>query len=55
MSKHAPSEPSTTAVGGKPYTAPTREIWAWGIGALATHLLIQTYGRHTISSRSDSG
>jgi GPH family glycoside/pentoside/hexuronide:cation symporter len=37
--------PTTTAVGGKPYTAPTREIWAWGIGALAAHLLIQTYGQ----------
>ena len=36
---------TTTAVGGKPYTAPAREIWAWGIGALASHLLIQTYGQ----------
>lgn len=45
MSKHAPNEASTTAVGGKPYTAPGREIWAWGIGALAMHLLIQTYGQ----------
>ncbi len=38
-------DPTTTAIGGKPYTAPTREIWAWGIGALASHLLIQTYGQ----------
>jgi hypothetical protein len=37
--------PTTTAVGAKPYTAPARQIWAWGIGALATHLLIQTYGQ----------
>ncbi len=36
---------TTTAVGGKPYTAPGREVWAWGIGALACHLLIQTYGQ----------
>jgi GPH family glycoside/pentoside/hexuronide:cation symporter len=36
---------TTTAVGGKPYTAPPSEIWAWGIGALASHLLIQTYGQ----------
>ena len=36
---------TSTAVGGKPYTAPAREIWAWGIGALACHLLIQTYGQ----------
>ena len=36
---------TTTAAGGKPYTAPPREIWAWGIGALACHLLIQTYGQ----------
>ncbi len=39
------TEPKTTAVGGRPYTAPAREIWAWGIGALACHLLIQTYGQ----------
>lgn len=37
--------PSTTATGGKPYTAPKREIWAWGLGALTSHLLIQTYGQ----------
>ncbi|HEY3328459.1 MAG TPA: MFS transporter [Capsulimonadaceae bacterium] len=29
----------------KPYIAPTRQIWAWGIGALATHALIQTFGQ----------
>jgi len=39
------TEPTTTAGGGKPYTAPNREIWAWGFGALATHLLVQTYGQ----------
>jgi GPH family glycoside/pentoside/hexuronide:cation symporter len=41
----SPSEPTTTATGGKAYTAPGREIWAWGAGALATHLLVQTYGQ----------
>ncbi|MGC3990866.1 MAG: MFS transporter [Chthoniobacteraceae bacterium] len=39
------TNPTTTAVGEKPYTAPAREIWAWGIGALAAHLLIQTYSQ----------
>lgn len=45
MKKTAQPEPTTTAVAGKPYTAPSREIWAWGFGALASHLLIQTYGQ----------
>ena len=27
------------------YTAPTREIWFWGLGAIATHTLIQIYGQ----------
>jgi GPH family glycoside/pentoside/hexuronide:cation symporter len=31
----------------KPYTAPAAEIWAWGIGALASHFLIQTFGQAT--------
>jgi Na+/melibiose symporter-like transporter len=31
--------------GGKAYTAPAREVWAWGMGAIACHLLIQTYGQ----------
>ena len=43
--KYEVNESPTTSGGGKPYTAPTREIWAWGIGALAAHLLIQTYGQ----------
>jgi len=48
--KSEPTEPAfaevtTTAAGGQPYTAPSSQIWAWGIGALATHLLIQTYGQ----------
>lgn len=29
----------------KPYTAPSSQIWAWGIGALASHFLIQTFGQ----------
>ncbi|BCM94180.1 putative symporter YjmB [Abditibacteriota bacterium] len=29
----------------KPYTAPTVQLWAWGIGALASHALIQTFGQ----------
>jgi GPH family glycoside/pentoside/hexuronide:cation symporter len=46
VNNNADPEPTTTtAVGGKPYTAPGREVWAWGIGALAAHLLIQTYGQ----------
>ena len=31
----------------KPYTAPSRQIWAWGIGAIANHILICTYGQAT--------
>lgn len=38
---HGPSNTPTV----KPYTAPQREIWAWGFGAIACHLLIQTYGQ----------
>jgi len=29
----------------KPYTAPSSQIWAWGIGAIANHILICTYGQ----------
>ena len=29
----------------KPYTAPPRQIWAWGVGAIANHILICTYGQ----------
>lgn len=29
----------------KPYSAPSSQIWAWGIGAIANHLLICTYGQ----------
>jgi GPH family glycoside/pentoside/hexuronide:cation symporter len=29
----------------KPYSAPSRQIWAWGVGALANHILICTYGQ----------
>lgn len=31
----------------QPYTAPTRQIWAWGVGAIANHILICTYGQAT--------
>ena len=31
----------------KPYTAPPRQIWAWGVGAVANHILICTYGQAT--------
>lgn len=31
----------------QPYTAPNRQIWAWGVGALANHFLICTYGQAT--------
>lgn len=42
------SEPTTTAAGGKPYTAKATEIWAWGLGAIACHALIQTYAQASI-------
>ena len=29
----------------KPYSAPPRQIWAWGVGAIANHILICTYGQ----------
>jgi GPH family glycoside/pentoside/hexuronide:cation symporter len=29
----------------KPYTAPNKEIYAWGFGAIACHALIQTFGQ----------
>ncbi len=31
----------------KHYTAPNRQIWAWGVGAVANHILICTYGQAT--------
>ncbi|MEY4488167.1 MAG: hypothetical protein RIQ79_675 [Verrucomicrobiota bacterium] len=31
----------------KHYTAPSRQIWAWGVGAVANHILICTYGQAT--------
>ncbi|MDR3708208.1 MAG: MFS transporter [Capsulimonadaceae bacterium] len=36
---------ASTATPKKPFTAPPREVWAWGIGALASHYLIQTFGQ----------
>jgi GPH family glycoside/pentoside/hexuronide:cation symporter len=41
----APTQPAVTVGGGKAYTAPASEIWSWGIGAVACHALIQTYGQ----------
>jgi len=32
----------------KTYTASSKEIWAWGFGAIACHLLIQTYGQASV-------
>jgi len=34
---------SNTPSPQKAYTAPSSEIWAWGIGAIACHALIQVY------------
>jgi glycoside/pentoside/hexuronide:cation symporter, GPH family len=31
----------------KAYTAPPRQVWAWGVGAIANHILICTYGQAT--------
>jgi Na+/melibiose symporter-like transporter len=39
----AEAEPTTTALGGKPYTAPRGQIWSWGVGRLAEGGLIMTY------------
>ena len=39
---------SDSLLDAKPYTAPAREIWAWGVGAIACHALIQTYGQANI-------
>lgn len=30
---------------GKPYTAGKKQLWSWGIGGLASHFLIQTFGQ----------
>ena len=38
-------EPTTTAVGGKPYTAPARQIWGWAIGRVAEFGLVSTFGQ----------
>lgn len=47
-SMSAACKPTTTVASGKPYTAESREIWAWGVGAVASHALIQTYGQASI-------
>ncbi|MFT3788665.1 MAG: MFS transporter [Tepidisphaeraceae bacterium] len=40
-----PAAEHAVATPAKPYTAPSREIWAWGVGALTSHLLIQTFAQ----------
>ncbi|MFT3787334.1 MAG: MFS transporter [Tepidisphaeraceae bacterium] len=41
-----PAEPPGS--GQKPYTAPTRQVWGWGVGRLAEFCLICTFG-HTMA------
>jgi GPH family glycoside/pentoside/hexuronide:cation symporter len=36
---------TTTAMGGKPYTAPARQIWGWGIGRVAEFGLVAMFGQ----------
>jgi GPH family glycoside/pentoside/hexuronide:cation symporter len=38
-------EPTTTAVGGKAYTAPPKQIWGWAIGRVAEFGLVSTFGQ----------
>lgn len=38
-------ETSTLSRQSKSYTAPPSQIWAWGVGALASHFMIQTFGQ----------
>jgi MFS/sugar transport protein len=42
------SEPMTTATGGKPYTAPPRQIWGWGTGKAAEFGLAAMFGQAMI-------
>jgi len=39
------ADPTTTAMGGKPYTAPARQIWGWGIGRVAEFGLVAMFGQ----------
>src|SRR4051812_48517504 len=39
------AEPTTTAVGGKPYTAPQRQVWGWGVGKVAEFGLVAMFGQ----------
>ena len=39
------NEPTTTAIGGKPYTAPAKQNWGWAAGRVAEFGLIGTYGQ----------
>ena len=39
------NEPTTTAIGGKPYTAPAKQVWGWAAGRVAEFGLIGTYGQ----------
>ncbi len=41
---HVP-DPTTTAAGGKPYTAPARQIWGWGVGRIAEFGLVGMFGQ----------
>jgi GPH family glycoside/pentoside/hexuronide:cation symporter len=42
-----PLQPDNSAatVSGRAYTAPEAQIWAWSIGAIASHALIGTFGQ----------
>src|SRR5579862_4139850 len=39
------AEPTTTAAGEKPYTAPPRQIWGWGAGKVAEFGLVAMFGQ----------
>ncbi len=39
------AEPTTTATGGKPYTAPNKQIWGWGVGRVAEYGLVAMFGQ----------
>lgn len=40
-------ETTTTARAEKPYTASNREMYAWGVGGIANHALVCTFGQIT--------
>jgi GPH family glycoside/pentoside/hexuronide:cation symporter len=39
------AEPTTTATGGKPYTAPQSQVWGWGVGKVAEFGLVAMFGQ----------